>query len=661
MKGSGFGVNWFESLCELYRRNEDIVGEYKKDKFGNDLILVPIYHSTLIAQITVYLNLDGDFLNATTIARNDALTLIPVTEESSVRTRNCAPHPLCDGLKYVAGDYDSYFETQGEKNFKEFYKQYISKLEQWRKSPYTHPKVDAIYEYLKKQCLVKDLIECGCLILGDNGKVRNDRKIGLVAQPDAAVRFCVIEDKFEIDQVLDDEKCWKDRTLFRAYICYARQQNIGAKKGLSYATGAMVNLTYNNPKKIRSDSDSGKLISFGDSAKKNHMLFEGLFPDVESALHIGLEESHMAYNALKWIIRKQGETFGDLTTVFYIAGSDDNIPSISDGTQDICGKIVQESMESAESDISLGNENEGTYEIIQRDAELFASAMKGYEKLQPANTKMRFLAFKSATPGRLALVENHSISTGDYMEKIKKWHEDMAWIYRKWDGTYFYGIPSLKEIATILYGEEIDGGVLKLVGNNTGYVRVITNRLISCILYGDPLPKDIINRTITLASKPQKYKSVYNWQKVLNLACACVRKNEIEHGRKERGMELDRSCRDRSYLYGRLLAIADRIEYRSYEKDIERATNAKRYMTAFSQRPFRTWQLIREKIRCYEKKLKKHEWLYYERQIDGIMELFQEGDFELIKPLDGMYLLGYSNELRALRTYKKKQEEIENE
>ena len=101
MKGSGFGVNWFESLCELYRRNEDIVGEYKKDKFGNDLILVPIYHSTLIAQITVYLNLDGDFLNATTIARNDALTLIPVTEESSVRTRNCAPHPLCDGLKYV--------------------------------------------------------------------------------------------------------------------------------------------------------------------------------------------------------------------------------------------------------------------------------------------------------------------------------------------------------------------------------------------------------------------------------------------------------------------------------------------------------------------------------------------------------------------------------
>lgn len=32
-------------------------------------------------------------------------------------------------------------------------------------------------------------------------------------------------------------------------------------------------------------------------------------------------------------------------------------------------------------------------------------------------------------------------------------------------------------------------------------------------------------------------------------------------------MSLDKECKDRSYLYGRLLSIADRIEYSTYDKE----------------------------------------------------------------------------------------------
>ncbi len=60
-------------------------------------------------------------------------------------------------------------------------------------------------------------------------------------------------------------------------------------------------------------------------------------------------------------------------------------------------------------------------------------------------------------------------------------------------------------------------------------------------------------------------------------------------------MALDKEETNRSYLYGRLLAVADRIEYRTYdEKDKARVTNAKRYMSTFSQRPFETWKMIEE-------------------------------------------------------------------
>ena len=42
-------------------------------------------------------------------------------------------------------------------------------------------------------------------------------------------------------------------------------------------------------------------------------------------------------------------------------------------------------------------------------------------------------------------------------------------------------------------------------------------------------------------------------------------------------MALDKSAKDRSYLYGRLLAVADRIEYRHMmQKDNGRITNAKK-------------------------------------------------------------------------------------
>ena len=116
-------------------------------------------------------------------------------------------------------------------------------------------------------------------------------------------------------------------------------------------------------------------------------------------------------------------------------------------------------------------------------------------------------------------------------------------------------------------------------------------------------------------------------------------------------MELDKTCTDRSYLFGRLLAIADRLEGHSrYLQQGDggtdkRPTNAVRYISAFSSKPLRTWKLIFEQLNPYIQRLDGAEW--YQRQIDEIMSLF---DFEGLsdKPLDGKYLLGYSLQRRAM-------------
>ena len=124
-------------------------------------------------------------------------------------------------------------------------------------------------------------------------------------------------------------------------------------------------------------------------------------------------------------------------------------------------------------------------------------------------------------------------------------------------------------------------------------------------------------------------------------------------------MDLEATRNDRDYLFGRLLAIADRLESRARYKQTgkddtdKRPTNAVRYMTAFASKPMRTWNLIFTQLNPYIQRLNGAEW--YQRQIDEIMGLFAPDDFN-DKPLGGKYLLGYSLQRKTLQTQNKKEE-----
>lgn len=128
-------------------------------------------------------------------------------------------------------------------------------------------------------------------------------------------------------------------------------------------------------------------------------------------------------------------------------------------------------------------------------------------------------------------------------------------------------------------------------------------------------------------------------------------------------MALNEECKERDYLYGRLLAVADRIEYRTYdkEKDSGRVTNAKRYMSAFSQRPYDTWKIIEENLQPYLGKLSVKERKYYENLIDSICQLFTVESYQDNRKLDGLYLLGFHSQSYDLKKYKEEKKETEQE
>ena len=643
-------MNWVRELCDLYEKNKDRAGKVEAGRYGEPLILLPIYHTTVAAQITVTISEEGKFLRAEQVSEEDKLTVIPTTEKSAARTAGVEPHPLCDNLKYLAGDYMEYVIPDKGKDFFKNHKLYMEALEKWAVSPLTHKKVTAICRYLQKKELMKDLIAYGMLKVDENGKVQAGEKIQKVAQPDAFVRFR-IEKWDEPENILDREQgaaataCWLDCTLHDAYILYSR--SLAKQRGLSYLTGDETQITYLHPKKIRNEGDGAKLISAND---KENFTFRGRFTDKEEAFSIGYDDSQKTHNALKWIIRKQGRTWNGFTVVTWESDLNE-LPDWGKDTDSICDDYEDyKAHDGWDDEEDLENKYQGTNPM---EAARFQAVITGYKKNLNFSSNTMLMAFDAATTGRLAMMECQALLSSTYLDNLRHWHEDCGWLHPKFKNkTYYlyYGMVSIKDIANALYGVE-NNDMLSLKGSNEGMYSEVCKRLIPCMMNRREIPKDMVRLSMEKASSPVSYEKPYNWERVLALACSLVRKEYIEKtGKKEEWtVALNKESQDRNYLYGRLLAVADRIEYRTFDKDENRQTNAKRYMNGFSGQPFRTWKVIEERLQPYFFRLSVPERLYYERLIQEICWKFQTGEFEKNDGLNGLYLLGFHNQAYALQ------------
>lgn len=121
-------------------------------------------------------------------------------------------------------------------------------------------------------------------------------------------------------------------------------------------------------------------------------------------------------------------------------------------------------------------------------------------------------------------------------------------------------------------------------------------------------------------------------------------------------MALEPDKKDRSYQYGRLLAVLEKEERDTYEAGDERETNAIRMQSIFTQRPQYAVRIISEQVkRGYARRLSPGHQAYYEKLIGEIMEIISEFEEDANKPLGDTYLMGYYLQKNAM--YAKKQNE----
>lgn len=658
-------MSLFSVLCGLYDENVSIAGVID----GEKTILIPVYHTTVAAQITVTLNGDGQFLGAETVPNdeNEKRTLIPVTDKSASRTAGIEPHPLCDNLKYLAGDYNRYVNG---KDCTKNYQLYMEGLREWAESRFCHPKVLAIYTYLSKGRLVADLVQADVLETDENGLLNEKKKIQAVSQEEAFVRFRIETDLCFGANVLEDTsgiyltECWKDRSLQKSYIDFCRSKE--GNMGISYLTGENTRISYLQPKKIRNEGDGAKLISSNDEA---NFTFRGRFLSKEEAFAIGYEDSQKVHNALKWLIRQQGINYGGMCLVTWeshLRGLPDwqrDSETVCEEAETIFDNLDKNEMEVMEEADLLedGPEDEDSYVGIvgQTEAARFKRAIWGCRKYTKPSSKVYILALDAATTGRLSMQEFREITASRYLDSLQRWYDRCEWEHSKTGekGRYtFRGMVGVREAAELLYGTE-KNGYFSMKGKEPLY-KGFVKRWMPCILDGREVPLDLVSLAVRRASSPFSFENRFLWERVLSLACSLIKQQRLIRYKEVWTMALDETCRKRDYLYGRLLAAADRVEYRTFDKDNGRETNAKRYMSAFSQHPYSTWKVLEEKLTSYWGQLKMPERLYYQKLLDEICDMFSIEDFENDNPLNGLYLLGFHNQSYA---FKKKKEEPENE
>lgn len=626
-------MSWLFHLYETYEANLDQVGKAVKKGKDREYTLLPLSHTTQNAHIEVTIDEDGNFNAAKVLNKEN--TLIPCTEDAASRAGSkIAPYPLHDKLSYVAGDFVKYSSKVKNQDGAPF-AAYIKNLGEWAGSPHANEKVKCIYNYLRKGRLIEDLVEQQVLVLDERNKLiekwnkKYEDRFGIrppIFSSGAANQSSVFV-RFNVYSPASMDEVWKDQAMYTSFIAFYNEK-LG-EKDICFVTGKRLPGTERHANKIRHAADKAKLISANDTSG---FTFRGRFKTSREAAGISYEVSQKAHNALKWLIHRQGKTIDN--RVFLVWGNDHVfVPNPDDDALD----IMRHS----------GRELEREPDTDKLYAAEISKAIDGYRHDLTYQSEVNILVLDSATTGRMAILYYRNLHKELYLNRLEEWHRFCAWEhrYRKHQDQFisFYGAPSTRDIAFAAYG----------LRANDKVVKGLMERMLPCIIDKRSVPKDIIKSAFQRASNPVSMER-WEWEKTLSITCALIRKMLIER-KEEWHVPLDKNSMDRSYLFGRLLAVADVLERRALGKEEKgRATNAIRYMNSFSKNPGRTWKIIQESLQPYQVKLGTKA-TYFSILIDEIGDQFQIGDFNNA-PLSEKYLLGLYSQRRDL--YTKKEEEI---
>lgn len=598
-------MSLLQQACDTYDYAEkEYAGVYEA---GKNEPLAPICHAITNARIEITVDVDGNYIQATEVDEKDAKTIFPVTEDSAGRSgTKPGPHPLCDQLGY-------YMPANERK-----YNLYLQQLEEWESSVHSHPMLHPILRYIKKGTIVQDLFKDQIIKMNENGTPKDEK---------AFIRWRVIG-------IGDDSgSCWKNRTLQSTYSKYYLSKLQERNKNVCMVNGDLEPIAKQHAKGIVSLNGNARLISSNDAV---NFTYKGRFINDTESMTVGYLASQKAHNALRWVIANQGR---------YCAGRNF-----------VCWNPQGKEIPKVMSVMRPKRKTENSDAVIYTPSdykEYLKRILNGWKTDLPIDAKAVIAVFDAATTGRLSVSYYSEMQAIDFLERLEYWDETCCWPNRK------FGIqsPALNNIACYAFGTLRNGKIEA----DDNVLRQSMLRLVASRLEKTRIPEDIEKNLVKKAGVLMLYddSKASRWLRsdLLFTTCAAIKKYRHDYYKEDWDMALEKEKKDRSYQYGRLLAVLEKAERDTYGAEEDREPNAMRMQSVFTQRPQYAARMIWEQVkRGYYRRLSNGQRTYYEKLIGQIMEQISEYEEEANKPLEDTYLLGYYLQKNEMYTSKNKEQ-----
>ena len=579
--------------------------------------VAPICHYISNATLTIVLTKDGDFYDVDEVDKANAKFAFPVTEKSLVRTVNPVPHGLCENLKYL------------DPSSGEFIRNYVDQLSGWATSEYSHPFLYPVLKYVKSGTILTDIYNSGLtkyFRLDESGNIR-------LHDPKAMVRWSVVDVSSR-----EVENCWECSSLMTAWADYYMaviQQD--SKRDLCMMTGKMAVLTEKHPKAIFPTAGNAKLISANDDKE---FTFRGRFENAEQALSVSFEGSQKSHIALKWLSYTRSVIYGQKAFVCWIPKN--NMSFLIDKPMDqISGQqaIPEFDLEKADTSTPVSYRS-----ALRRILDGRCSDVSNEDNVVIA-------VFQAPSKGCGSVTYYSELPGKEFFQRLYKWDAGCAW--------WFNGnlkTPPLRQIVLSAFGTQRGAW---LEASDAVMARQM-EALITCRMATGLIPRSLVMTLVEKASTPLRYDQNI-WRSILNTTCAVLNKyyKDME-GIEPMEWTLDKP--DRSFQFGRLLAVLERAEedYYYFSNTAPRQPNAQKEMAAFRQHPMDVFERLNRFVStAYVARIPKWAQDRYARIRDQALETLTglSGE-DLNAPLANTYLLGYSLQRRAFYT-KKNQENTE--
>ncbi|MCK1253076.1 type I-C CRISPR-associated protein Cas8c/Csd1 [Streptococcus uberis] len=630
-------MDFFSSLLKTYESAET---EGWVDDASKGTVLLPIYHTSLKSSgrnvISVVLDEKGQFIKAD-VMEADRTIIFPVTSNSVARSgKNPAPHPLVDKLSYFIVEmsqdqYDAYHEQ----------------LENWRTSCQDE-QVKNYLTYIQNFILRTDFLPLICQSLYGKNYTREGLKVTFTDTSDMekTVDLSAYFLEFSIDNFIGNRtvSVTDYRELHQNFIAYIESNQ--DDKIICNISGREEALAT----KHRGLIGNAKLISVSN----NNETYKGRFRERDDVFTVGNQTSEKIHLMAKYLLEN------DQTHV-WLGGTQQLINWFSD---DMANDSQLDVTRSAESDSFSWDDilpefdaiEAPAFSITDTDRKINQSFIYGQKKFSDSSTYYAAILNKT-NDGRIALKYFRQLQASVLLQNLEKWQSNYSWESRR-DDIYLSKTPSLNEMILAAYGVDRDR-YLEL--DNDSFRSDQYQQLVTALLDGRQVPSHLVKKLEANLKQRQKYPK--HWYLMQQVALAVLHKQNGE----EFTPMLDRENNNRSYLFGRLLAIYELIEAQRYALDggsQDRITNAERYWTAYTGQPAKLMTLLENKIKPYEEVLKLNRpgiWYKLEKEREEIIQLlapvFQMREFN--DSLDYRFIFGYYAEKKFYytRTVKTESEE----